>query len=267
MGGLLAFVGAAYGVEKALGLTKPVSLSPVVAVLLAAVPALLWLGYFYLQDRKEPEPKHYVFGVFLLGALAAAPVATFVTARLLPEVGGGTQLYHWYDADRLLRGILVVALAQELAKYAVVRYTVYLSDEFDEPMDGIVYMTAAGIGFATALNVDYLHSAGGVFLTAGAINTVVTTLAHACVAGVLGYFLGRAKFAEGGAHALALIGGLFGAAILNGVFSAIEEVVRADGVKVAPWRGLAWAAGFAAVVFFAVSLLMRRQMQYGAARS
>lgn len=268
VGGLLAFVGVAYGAERVFGLDHPVQLAPLVSLLFAAIPAFLWLAYFYLQDAKEPEPKHYVFGVYLLGAFVAAPLAGWVTTTLVP-VGPKAGL-HWYDGDRLVRTILVIALVQEFTKYLVVRYTVYLSDEFDEPMDGIVYMTAAGIGFATAENFRYFQGLDGeVFLAIGASNAVVTTLAHACFAGVLGYALGRAKhgFASDGGRTGELLAGLFVATLLNGGFAALENVVKVSGVKMQAWRGLAWAAGFAAVVFFAVSFLMRRQQQAAPARS
>ena len=41
---------------------------------LALIPALIWLIFFYQQDRLEPEPKGYVLGVFILGALLAQAI-------------------------------------------------------------------------------------------------------------------------------------------------------------------------------------------------
>jgi len=123
---------------------------------------------------------------------------------------------------------------------------------------------AAGIGFATAQNYRHLASLGGsVVLSQAAMNTVVNTLAHACFAGVLGYALGSAKFSEAPpvARGANLFGGLCAAAVLNGVFTALEDRVLLAGVNAgAAWRGLAGAAAFAAVVFFAVSVLMKRQL-------
>src|SRR6185503_18963750 len=103
--------------------------------------------------------------------------------------------------------------------YLTVRYSVSLSMEFDEPMDGIVYMTAAGIGYATAENVRYLMGLDGqVYLATGVMNVVITTLAHACFAGVLGAFMGKARFFVPSAmkRNFYLIGGLLAAAALNG---------------------------------------------------
>src|SRR5690242_5569283 len=80
--GLLAFVGVAFGAQKLLGLSDPVRVGVPLALLLSAVPAGLWLGYFYLQDRHEPEPKHYVAGVYLAGGFVAAPIADFIHGSL-----------------------------------------------------------------------------------------------------------------------------------------------------------------------------------------
>jgi protease PrsW len=53
-------------------------------VVLALVPAAVWLLAFYQQDRLEPEPKHYVLGVFALGALLASAVGQPVIRDFLP---------------------------------------------------------------------------------------------------------------------------------------------------------------------------------------
>jgi RsiW-degrading membrane proteinase PrsW (M82 family) len=261
--GLLGFVGVAVAAEKLFGLDRPLELPGPVALLLLLVPALLWLGFFYLQDRHEPEPKHYVLGVFLLGAFVAYPVAGWISALAPVPAWEGQRL----SAANVLAAVLPLGLAQEAAKYLVVRYSVYVSDEFDEPMDGIIYMTAAGIGFATAENIDRVTTVGAMHLGAFAVNAVVTTLAHGSIAGVLGYALGVARFGPAQRRAPLVLAGLLIAAALNGGFGLLEALVRVDGMHVAPWRGVAFAAGFAACVFGATLVLMRRHLALSPARA
>jgi RsiW-degrading membrane proteinase PrsW (M82 family) len=256
--GLVGFVAVMVGVEHvAPGAARLGQLS---ALAFAAIPSALWLGYFYLQDRNEPEPKQLVGGVFLLGACIAAPLANFV-GDLIPVAGADLDPL---SVRRLLNDILLIGVVQEMAKYVVVRYSIYHHREFDEPMDGIVYMMAAGIGFATSQNYHHLASLGGnVVLSQAAMNTVINTLAHACFAGVLGHALGSAKFSKAPplVRGAQLFGGLCTAAVLNGVFTALEDRVTLAGASSgAAWRGLAWAAGFSVVVFFAVSGLIKRQL-------
>lgn len=259
--GLLAFVALAWLVELLLGLDRPVRLSPPVAVMLAAIPASLWLAFFHLQDRHEPEPTHFVIGVFFLGMLVAAPLADFLVGQLAPTEPLARASLRPFTADRIVRAVLVVGLAQELCKYAAVRYTIYTSPEFDEPMDGVVYMMAVGTGFAVWANYHRLQGLGGsVYLSIGAAQAVVITLAHASFAGALGYVLGRARFTRRRpvSRGVLLFIGLLGAALLNGQFALVETWFASSGLASHPWRGVLYAAAAAATVFGGLLLLIRR---------
>jgi RsiW-degrading membrane proteinase PrsW (M82 family) len=261
IGGLLVFVGLAWLVELLLGLDRPVSLSPPVAILLAAIPGGLWLAFFHLQDRHEPEPTHFVVGVFFLGMLVAAPLADFLVVQLAPTEPLARAGLSPFALDRVVRAVLVVGLAQELCKYAAVRYTIYTSPEFDEPMDGVVYMMAVGTGFAVWTNYHRIHDVGGsVFLSIGAAQAVIVTLAHASFAGALGYVLGRARFTRRRplSRGALLFVGLLGAAALNGQFSLVETWFTTSGLSSHPWRGVLYAAAAAAAVFGGLMLLVRR---------
>ncbi len=259
--GLLVFVALAWLVELLLGLDRPVRLSPPVAILLAAIPASLWLAFFHLQDRHEPEPTHFVVGVFFLGMLVAAPLADFLVAQLAPTEPLARASLSPFSLDRVVRAVFVVGLAQELCKYAAVRYTIYTSPEFDEPMDGVVYMMSVGTGFAVWANYHRLQGLGGsVFLSIGAAQAVVITLAHASFAGALGYVLGRARFTRRRpvSRGVLLFTGLLGAALLNGQFSLVETWFTTSGLSSHPWRGVLYAAIVAAAVFGGLMLLVRR---------
>jgi RsiW-degrading membrane proteinase PrsW (M82 family) len=257
LAGLLAFVLLVLGIDRLRGAAATVS--PLVAIPLAVVPALLWLVYFYVRDIHEPEPTHYVVGVFLLGALVAAPIASFVTDALFKVPAWGA-LPRW-GLTEAVAAFLILAPAQEVSKYLVVRYTVYLSDEFDEPMDGIVYMTAAGLGFATAWNIKQMTHAPQLALTTAAINAVTTTLAQASLSGVVGYALGRAKFlGSEGRQTRVLALGLAAAIALSGAFSMIESGATRHGLDYRPAWGLASAAVFAILVFALLSVLVDRHL-------
>jgi RsiW-degrading membrane proteinase PrsW (M82 family) len=154
--------------------------------------------------------------------------------------------------DRIIYAVFVLGLTQEVCKYAVVRYTIYTSREFDEPMDGIVYMMACGTGFAVWINYHRLSGQGHhVILSTGAAQAVVTTLAHASFAGFLGYVMGRAKFSQRTpfVRGSLLMGGLLGAAVFNGLFTIVDNWVTPSGMSQAPWRGVLVAAMCATAVF------------------
>jgi RsiW-degrading membrane proteinase PrsW (M82 family) len=259
--GLVGFVVFAWIVEKVAGLDGPISLGPPIALVMSAIPAALWLAFFYLFDRHEPEPKRLVAGVSILGCLVAAPLADFTMQQLAPEVALAQHGVSPFALDRVVYAILVAGLAQELCKYAAVRYTIYLSPEFDEPMDGVVYMMSVGTGFAVWVNYHRLSGQSHqVFLSTGAAQAVITTLAHASFAGVLGYVLGRAKFTRRSApvRGILLFLGLLFAAALNGQFSLVELWVSTSGLSSEPWKGVGYAALFAGIVFGLLMLASQR---------
>lgn len=231
-----------------------------IGAMLALVPAVLWLAFFYAQDRLEPEPKPFIIGVFVLGALLANAVG-------IPLVRDLFRVQDWLGRSlltNLLGSILVVGFVQEFLKYAAVRYSIYLLPEFDERMDGILYGTAAGLGFATMLNINYVVESGGVDLAIGVIRIVVTALAQASFAGISGYFLGRAKFEEEPVWWLPL--GVAVAAVLNGLFTVILGSVTRVGSVLAgktanPWYGLVLAIVVAGLVFGLLIALIRRAIR------
>jgi len=259
--GLVGFVIVAWLVEIVLGLHRPVDLGPLLAAVMAGIPAAFWLGFFYLMDRHEPEPKQLVIGVCVLGALIAAPLADFVQYNAVPPIALEVHGLNVLSIDHVLYAVLIAGLSQEMCKYAVVRYTIYLSREFDEPMDGIVYMMACGTGFAVWVNYHRLSGQGhSVYLSTGAAQAVVTTLAHASFAGALGYVMGRAKFSRRSAfvRGVWLLLGLLGAAALNGQFTLVKNWIEQDGMDQHPWRGVGYAAVCASAVFALIWLVSQR---------
>jgi len=229
-----------------------------VSVLLAIVPAVLWLAFFYQQDRLEPEPKSFVLGVFVLGLLLGVAVGLPLTRDLFRTAD-------WLGKNALvglLGSVLIYGFGYEFLKYVAVRYSVYGLPEFDERTDGVIYMTAAGLGLATALNMDYVLRSGGVALEVGVIQVVVTALAHASFAGITGYFLGEARFSA--RPAWWLPAGLALASLLQGLFTYARGEVTRTGISLAggggfnPWPGLALASAVAIIIFVLLNVLIRR---------
>ena len=231
----------------------------VLGIIMAFIPAGLWMALFYRRDRFEPEPKTLVVQVFGLGILMAWAL-------------GGRALNILFDVDnwlytnwwtQLAGGILVVGFTQEFLKYLAVRGSVYRLQEFDERTDGIIYGTAVGLGYATALNIDLIVASGGIDLGTAAFRISITALAHATFSGVMGYFLAREKFERRPIWWMPL--GVMIAAALNGVFYyvrglvAVGQITSAGGVS-NPWTGLFLAAGFAILLTWSLSKLIQQDL-------
>src|SRR5690242_7033820 len=110
--GLVGFVLVAWLVELVAGIHEAVNLGTMPSGLMAAIPAVLWLCFFYLMDRHEPEPKQLVAGVCVLGALIAAPLADFVQNQAVPPLALAVPGLSPFSLDRVIHAVLVVGLSQ-----------------------------------------------------------------------------------------------------------------------------------------------------------
>ncbi|MEA2585343.1 MAG: protease PrsW [Thermomicrobiales bacterium] len=222
-----------------------------IGLILAIVPAVLWLGVFRQLDRLEAEPHAFLFSTMVLGALIAGTVDEPLRRNLL-------DLNTWRP-DNWFYSILVQTLTQgvvqALTVYVVVRFTVYLTEEFDERADGVIYGTAAGLGIATLLNFNYVLDHRGLNLDVGMTRIIVNALALAALGGIVGYGLGQVKFEKHAPWYAALFVGL--SALLNGCFDWLQSEVTARELGFEAWRGVLVAGLFAVAVFGVVFYLLR----------
>jgi RsiW-degrading membrane proteinase PrsW (M82 family) len=221
---------------------------------MAIVPALLWLIYFYRQDRLEPEPKTKISMVFATAALVAGLIGW-------PVVYDVFRVQDWASGlwTSLAASILITGMIWQASAYIAVRAVVYKTEEFDERMDGIVYGTVAGLGVAFILNLHYILDNGGVALAPGVVRVVTTSLAQASFGGLMGWFMAEAKFTH--KPVWWVPGGFALSAVLNGFFSWLIREVSAAGLTVDPWRSLVLGLLVALVVFFVLVALMRRSTE------
>jgi protease PrsW len=168
---------------------------PIYLIFLAILPGLLWLFYFLRKDT-HPEPKKMILKIFFLGMASALPAALIEGGlqKIIPQelfLGGSWQCYFY----SFLFIVISVAFIEELAKYSVVRWQVMRSKELDEPVDIIIYMIVAALGFATLENI-FIFLAPETFyytisetLTLASFRFVSATFLHALCSGTIGFFM------------------------------------------------------------------------------
>lgn len=225
----------------------------IVGLVLAIVPAVLWLGLFYAQDHLEPEPHHYVVGLFVLGALLGGAVEQPLLRDLL-------QVQLWTPtgiATELLANILVHGLLTAALVYVAVRFTVLPTPEFDERVDGIIYGTSVALGLGIAANLAYLFDNGTVSIGVGTMQVIVTSLAYATFGALVGYFLGLVK--PGGAPPWYAGLGVLGTAVVHGLYLYLSSLFgkSSSSLSYNAWPALISTAIFAGLVFAIVFLLIR----------
>lgn len=156
-------------------------------LVVAIAPPVFVLLYFYFQDSKRTSPKGKIIGSFLLGMLFTIPVIMleFVFGQALNSLSFSL---FW---KQFFRAFLVIAFIEEFFKLMVVMLFVYRRIVFDEYMDGIIYAMVVSIGFACTENIIYVLSGGfGVAI----LRSFTALPMHAIAAGIMGFYIGKAKF-------------------------------------------------------------------------
>lgn len=185
-------------------------------IIFGVLPSIIWL-LFYLRKDSHPESNRMILKIFFYGMLVAIPA-------ILIEMG------FFELAFPVIFNIFIgVALIEEFLKYLVVKGKVLHDPEFDEPLDAMLYMIIAALGFAAVENILILFSLGPTFLLTETLSTTLfrflgATFLHALCSGTLGYFLALSFFRTRKRGRLLLLGLLI-ATFLHGFYNfAIIEI-------------------------------------------
>ncbi|MBO8183232.1 MAG: PrsW family intramembrane metalloprotease [Archaeoglobus sp.] len=144
-------------------------------IFFAYAPAIGLLWYFYHKDRLEPEPLRYVAVTFLYGAVISIGIAMFIesiSTLLIPRT--------------FLTISILAAIVEEPAKALAIRIP-YEAKQMDGVMDGVVYGTAAGLGFAATENLLYGFGLG---LEVTLMRVLLTPIAHGTWTSIVGVGFG-----------------------------------------------------------------------------
>ena len=162
------------------------------AIVAGAAPSLFLLTFFYLRDRWQREPLQHVLLAFGLGtyAMAAARGLAYTVLGFLPA----DWLSSGSEAARLFESFVLAGYIEESAKAIVLFTAIYHWDEFDEPLDGVVYGVAVALGFATLENFLFVLRLG---LGVAWQRALFAVPAHALCGATMGYYAGRAKLTRG----------------------------------------------------------------------
>lgn len=182
------------------------------------LPSIIWL-LFYLRKDVHPESNQAVLKVFFYGMLIAF-------AAIFLEIG-----FKKISSNLLLYVFIGGALIEECLKYSVVRFKVLRSSELDEPIDIMLYMIIAGLGFAALENILILINYHP-FLELPKTLEIITlrfltaTFLHALCSGIVGYFLAISFFNIKKQKKFLLMG-LGMAIILHGFYNL--SIIKIDG--------------------------------------
>jgi RsiW-degrading membrane proteinase PrsW (M82 family) len=170
------------------------NLTPGFAAACAIAPALLLLWLVIAADSR-PEPPRVVWMCVALGAVSVFPAAwveLWLLHHLLfsinPLVAAGQE------------ALWVAAVPEEIAKVGLIAAVALKSRDFDEPMDGVVYGAAVGLGFAAVENFLYVTQDANLVAVA-VMRGVLSVPFHGALGAIAGAYIAGARFGGAlGAH-------------------------------------------------------------------
>jgi RsiW-degrading membrane proteinase PrsW (M82 family) len=181
----------------------------VIIILVALAPCVFWLWIIYKRDKYSPEPLTLIIRVFLLGAAVAVPVAIIEGFLYPSDISSNLSI-----PSALYLAFGVAGVTEEVSKFLVVRLGVSRSRFFEEPSDGLIYASAAALGFAALENIVYLFSFGWQIIL---IRGLFSNLAHVLFSILWGYPLALYKL--GIFKSPAWIGlGILASIVAHGIF-------------------------------------------------
>ena len=174
------------------------------AIALGILPGFAWL-LFYLKEDLHPEPKKLIAATFFAGAtvtLVALAFQCFTFQNVFGFNSCGIRLENAVSSLSLFKGIyLIIALAliEEVLKFGAAYFAVNKNPNLNEPVDAMIYMVVAALGFATVENlavaVSAINSTGGTdfgtlieMFRSISFRFIGATLLHTLASGLAGYY-------------------------------------------------------------------------------
>lgn len=188
--GLMMVMGGLFVLRNFLGIEPPTTLRPVINIVLALLPATLWLIFSRLWENYALVPRRKLFTVFLISGL----VANAIGLPLLEDFIQPTAWLSLQEATtRILGYATTIGVIQEFLKYIVIRFIAW-PDEYRVRVDSIAYGMASAIGYATVVSLSYVANNPNAFNDIVSIRVFGITTAHIAGSTIVAYGLSATLF-------------------------------------------------------------------------
>ena len=194
------------------------------------LPALLWLWFWLKEDKKRPEPRRTLFLVFFAGMLVVPLALFFENSVFLIEKKLGIEKTFLGMAALLF----LWALIEEILKYLAAKYSALKKISFDEPIDALIYLITAALGFAALENIMFLlktFKAENMMLgvITGNLRFVGATLLHVATSAIVGASIAFSFFRKENRKRNLFIG-ILSATVLHFVFNYFIMTSNGDSI-------------------------------------
>src|SRR3989344_3291525 len=182
------------------------------------LPAILWLLFWLKEDSTDPEPRGLIVITFLAGIVAVVLVLPF------------QKVVYSYLQNYTVIMFILWALIEEVFKYFAAYIAALRNKAVDEPIDMIIYMVTAALGFVALENTLFLINpliTGNVVdsIVTGNLRFIGTSLLHIISSATVGIFMAFSFYSSKQTKRISLWCGLALSILLHTLFnlSIIEE--------------------------------------------
>ena len=199
------------------------------------LPALIWLFFWLREDDAHPEPRKLIFLTFFYGMLSV-PFVLGIQLVINKFVLGDIDINVIFENSDTIPilgiGIIVFwALTEELGKYVAAIHGGLKKKAHDEPLDDLIYMITAALGFPALEHALFLLSplVNGdteLAIVTGNMRFIGATLLHVSTAAIIGAFRAFCHFKNSERQKVYISSGLILAVALHAAFNLfiIKEV-------------------------------------------
>jgi RsiW-degrading membrane proteinase PrsW (M82 family) len=213
----------------------------IIALLGGILPALVWLFFWLREDSKKPEPRGYIALTFFAGMLTVPLVVPFQKFAYDIFVNYPTILY------------LALATLEELIKYGAAYVIALKRKVTNEPIDAVVYMMTAAIGFSALENALFLLdpiSSGNIIgsLQTGNSRFIGASLLHTLSSAIVGIAIALSFYKSKLQKKVYLLWGLVTAIALHTIFNLL--IIQGQNGTTFATFGFVWIALVIVMLFF-----------------
>lgn len=203
------------------------------------IPSVIWLLFWLKEDNKRPEPRGLIMATFFAGMLAVPLVIPFQKALEIESTQKAT--------------VFIWSFLEESFKLLAAYLVAIRRKEANEPVDVMIYMMTAALGFSALENALYIFhplSKGLIiesFIT-GNVRFIGASLLHTLSSATIGIALALPFYKQKEIKIIDLCLGLTIATVLHAVFNLfiIEEH---NGTTFATF-GFVWISIIVLLLFF-----------------
>jgi len=220
------------------------------------IPVIIWLIFWLREDKARPEPLRRVIMVFLAGALTV--ILAYFLERLWCQSSqlalacqnisnytiGNSNSSQIGGLEKIV--FILWASIEEILKLFAAYLIIFNHPDFDEPVDAMIYLITAALGFAALENTFFLFhilfqdpaNTSITFLLTGNLRFLGANITHIVSSAIVGGMIGLSFYLPFAKHIIYTTIGLTTAILLHALFNLL--IITSDGGQILKVFSLLW---------------------------